>query len=226
MSLTQLYPIPAPAGPDLGTAYAWGGDGAVGLNIVTTLNGSLTDEHGLSDGLSNPEDRRILGVIRRPADVILIGARTARAEQYSSPAGARLALVTATGDLDGLAIEDWRNTIVIVPAAVEPSRVAADALVLHADQDGPLTAAAAIRALREEGTGAILCEGGGHLANGVVASGLVTDLFLSIAPEFVGSGTSWLGSGANGAARTGFRLKHLIHDEESGAIYTRWRPTA
>lgn len=231
MALTTLFPAETAdariTAETLASLYNWSGKDSVALNIVTTLNGSLTDTEGTSDGLSNPDDRKILGVIRSHADVIVVGASTARAEQYTSPTGSALALVTKTGDVSGMAISRWNETIVIAPSGVVISDDALAATVLRvgARSEGP-GAHEIISALRSAGFSQILCEGGGALAKAFGMSGLLTDVFLSYSAQLVGGGVSWLAESNRAENAISLALRHLIHDTTTDALYTRWAPRA
>lgn len=71
--LLEWYGPPVPAD----SAAAW-----VRFNFISSLDGSAT-LHGLSGGLASGADKRIFNLLRWPADVILIGAGTLRAEGYA-----------------------------------------------------------------------------------------------------------------------------------------------
>lgn len=66
---------------DLARAYAYPDGRCVRLNMVASADGGTWLE-GVSGGLSGGGDRRIFGVLRGQADVILAGAATVRAEGY------------------------------------------------------------------------------------------------------------------------------------------------
>ncbi len=53
-------------------------------NMVASLDGRISVD-GVSAGLGGPGDRMLFGVLRAQADVVLIGAGTARAERYRMP---------------------------------------------------------------------------------------------------------------------------------------------
>src|SRR5450830_771156 len=118
---TAREPIgPDPAEVSLGALYAHPGPGAgrtawVRANMVTTVDGAATGPDHLSGSINNAADHRVFEVLRAAADVVLIGAGTARAERYRSlgvpdalaagraargqPAGLELAVVSASGVL-------------------------------------------------------------------------------------------------------------------------------
>ena len=99
--LTQLLPHhrplpPAPGEPDLvalcsdrSAAPRAGLDAAdpsrpwVRVNMVTTVDGQVVGETGLSRAISSPADKRVFGVLRALADAVVVGAGTARAERYT-----------------------------------------------------------------------------------------------------------------------------------------------
>ncbi len=228
MTLNRLYPHDtaetALTDDELDAAYNWSQGHRVALNIVTTLNGSLTDSEGTSNGLSNPEDRRILGRIRSSADVIVVGATTARKEQYTSPEHASLAIVTASGDLSGLAVSNWESTILLAPDGVVPSREARGAtlITIPRKSDHLSMADGIVSRLHDHGFERILGEGGGKIAQSFGTSAALTDLFLSLSPRTIPSGTPWLNSAQTPGAQKTLDLGHMLRDTESGAIYTRW----
>src|SRR5215472_745909 len=64
--------------PDLGAPPArW-----LRANMVASLDGAATLD-GRSGGLSNEADQQVFALLRAHADVILVGAGTARAERYA-----------------------------------------------------------------------------------------------------------------------------------------------
>ena len=52
------------------------------LNMVQSLNGATTTADGLSEGLSSAADQQVFALLRSLADFILVGAGTARLEDY------------------------------------------------------------------------------------------------------------------------------------------------
>jgi riboflavin biosynthesis pyrimidine reductase len=61
-------------------------------------------------------------------------------------------------------------------------------VVVESGPGGRVDLPALLRSLREEGVGALLCEGGPTLHGSLQAAGLVDDLFLTIAPKLTGGG--------------------------------------
>jgi len=69
---------------DLEAAYAYPAERTwTRLNFVASLDGSTTDARGRAGGLSSKDDQRVFHLLRSMADVIVVGAGTARAEGYA-----------------------------------------------------------------------------------------------------------------------------------------------
>ena len=147
---------------------------------------------GLSGGLSAAGDKRVFGILRVLADVVLVGSGTAEAENYKPararpalaslrtgrPATATIAVVSGSLDLDLAsplftdAPPDAR-TIVITREAARPelraaAAKAADVIVAGEDK---VDLAAALTALADRGLCRVNCEGGPHLLAQVAAGG-------------------------------------------------------
>ena len=68
---------------DLVELYAYPGDGAwLRANFVTSIDGAAQGSDHRSASLSSRADKRVFGLLRTLADVIVVGASTARAEGY------------------------------------------------------------------------------------------------------------------------------------------------
>lgn len=234
-ALARLYAYPA------GTARparAW-----VRANMVSSLDGAAVVD-GLSAGLSSPGDRRVFWALRALADVIVVGAGTARNEGYHAtrmkepwaslglradrPAAPPLALVSQSLELDPAsplvadAPPDAR-TIIITCASSPAGRRAAlaeAADVIVAGQHS-VDLAAAFTALADRGLRHVLCEGGPRLLTDIVAGGLLNELCLTMSPLLAGVGPVRILAGALFPARR-LRLAHLL--EEDGVLFTRYEP--
>ena len=77
--------LPSPAASltcfGLAEAYAYPRERWLRANMVASADGAAYVD-GLSGGLSSAGDKRVFGILRVLADVILVGAGTARAEEY------------------------------------------------------------------------------------------------------------------------------------------------
>jgi riboflavin biosynthesis pyrimidine reductase len=177
------------------------------LNMICSVDGRATIE-GRSGPLGNRADRELFHGLRTLVDGVMIGARTLRTERYNriiadAPSRTRrlasglgeeplACVVSASLALDPriplLADSDARVAIV-TPSSESIPRPAARVYYVRAARDGQLDLRAALGALRDRfAVRVLLCEGGPHLASELVASGLVDELFLTIAPKLVAGG--------------------------------------
>jgi riboflavin biosynthesis pyrimidine reductase len=225
--------------PQLAQAYAYPAESWLRVNFVSSADGSVSVD-GLSGGLSSAGDKRVFGILRVLADVILVGSGTARSENYKPararptlaalregrPAAAPIALVTGSLNLDLAsplftdAAPDSR-TIVITSAASDPARRAETAkvadVIVAGEQDIDLTRARA--ALADRGLGRVLCEGGPHLFGDLAAAGQVDELCLSLSPTLAGPGAGRIIAGPSSPARR-MTLHQAIADD--GFLFLRY----
>lgn len=173
------------------------------MNFITSLDGAATRE-GRSGDLGDPADRRLFDLLRREADVILLGAGTARIEGYG---GMRLpdeavawrtdaglapqpafALVSRSLDLDPdspIFTDAPARPIVYTVASAPSSHRAALAEVADVVDAGDEEAdGMRIRQdLADRGLHRIHSEGGPHLFGSMLAVGAVDALHLTLAPS-------------------------------------------
>jgi riboflavin biosynthesis pyrimidine reductase len=223
----------------LAQAYAYPAKSWLRVNFVSSADGSASVD-GLSGGLSSAGDKRVFGILRVLADVILVGSGTARSENYKPararptlaalregrPAAAPIALVTGSLNLDLAsplfteAAPDSR-TIVITSAASDPARRAETAkvadVIVAGEQDIDLTRARA--ALADRGLGRVLCEGGPHLFGDLAAAGQVDELCLTLSPTLAGPGAGRIVAGPSSPARR-MTLHQALSDE--GFLFLRY----
>lgn len=213
---------------DLTAAYAVPARGVrqLRLNLVASADGAATAD-GLSEGLSSPADKEVFRTLRGLADVVLVGAGTARAEGYGpvrrTPSGRRppIAVVTAHPDLDPASAlfteAEWR-TLLVTTGSADTSRYDGVAEVVRAGADH-VDLGAALDALADRGLARVLCEGGPALLGQLGALDLVDELCLTVAPLLAGPGGPRITSGAPHPVR-GLRLAGLL--EEGGSLFCRY----
>ena len=221
--------------PPLATDQAW-----VRANFISTLDGAAAGDDGLSGSINTGADREVFGLLRALADVIMVGAGTARAEGYrratvrapwlglreGRPAHPTLAVVSRSGDVPpevSRVREDSGEVLLITcqragAEAIDRARrtLGEDHVIVEGDASVDL--AASIDALAGRGLPRILCEGGPHLMRDVTASGRLDELCLTIAPRLVAGEHPRIAVGATVTATLEPRL--LI--ESQGAILGRW----
>lgn len=212
-------------------------------NVIASLDGAATTD-GLSGGLGGPGDKRLFAVLRELADVIVVGAGTARAEAY---AGARptsdarnrrrrggqsevppIAVVTRAGTLEP---ELPVLSATEVPSLVLTSSVAAPgarrrlggcAEVIDCSSADPaeVDLHSALERLSERGLVRVLTEGGPGLLGSFVENDLLDELCLTTAPMIVGGAAARVAAGP-GDVLTRMRRAHVIADSD-GYLYLRY----
>lgn len=209
----------------LSALYRLPGDESVRVNLVASISGSAAGTDDTSETLTNRTDRKILGVIRRLSDVVLVGAASVRAEGYQLPRTAPLAIVTSTGELGGHRMQptDGRATpLVLCPASAagEARRTLGGVeVVVVPDRDGRMDAADILDTLRARGLRRIVCEGGPSLAGQLLQAGLVDEVCLTTSPVLGGVSLPMFGSAA--ISPRYLELRQLLVDEAS-SLYARW----
>lgn len=198
------------------------------INLVASVNGQAAGADGTSESLTNRVDRRILGILRRLADIVLVGAASVRTEGYFLPKSAPLAIVTRSGDLSGHRIPrdvPAGKVIVLCPSAsaatVRATLGIENAAIIELDTASgraSVNLAEATHSLRALGHEGIVCEGGPNLASQLLNAGLVDELCLSTSPQVSATDTRVL---PGLAANLPLRLEHLLSDSE-GYLFARW----
>lgn len=197
VNVREAYDVPRPRPAD----RPW-----VSLCMVSSLDGSIVlDEN--SRALSNPVDQQVLLTLRSLADVVLVGARTVRADGYGPPRadGPRFVVVSRTASFT---FEErfWES----------------DRAILLLPEDGPDVPVPCIRAGRGTpdlsvalaGLDAdlVASEGGATLNGLLTAADLVDELNLTWSPQIAGGDGSRLTRGAPEGSRP-MRLVHLLEDD-------------
>ena len=215
---------------ELAEAYAYPRERWLRANMVTSADGAGSLD-GLSGGLSAAGDKRVFGMLRVLADVVLVGSGTAEAENYKParprpalaslragrPATATIAVISGSLDLD-LATPLFTDappdarTIVITREAARPDLRAAAAKVADVIVAGRRTRSTwrrRSRALADRGLRRVNCEGGPHLLAQIAAAGLLDELTLTVSPD--------PGRARRGPHRRGRRLRRPPDDPGPGA---------
>jgi riboflavin biosynthesis pyrimidine reductase len=230
--LARLYGNGDAADPAAGNARRW-----VRANMVASADGAVTLD-GRSGGLSGPADRTVFTVLRSLADVVLVGAGTARTERYRPVRATQIwpalradraalppiAVVTASLDLTGceslLAVpEGSTRTIVITTRAAPAERKAAIADVARLVEAGTdrVDLGAVLGELASLGYRRVLVEGGPVLLGQLIHAGLLDELCLTTSPTLAaGSAGRIVTSAERGSTPTTARLslEHVLTDDD------------
>jgi riboflavin biosynthesis pyrimidine reductase len=203
----------------------------VSFNFVSSLDGAATLT-GRSGGLGNAADRRIMLLLRRTADVLLLGAGTVRAEGYSGDLigadgvqwresqgrSARPSLAVVSGslrldpDLPFFTAAQQRPLVITTNEANWVRRRAlekvADVVTCGQRQ---LDVDLLIQELHRRGHSRIHSEGGPHLFGTFQHAGRVDELCLSVSPVLAaGPGTRIAASCQENPHPQRLHLQHVL----------------
>jgi riboflavin biosynthesis pyrimidine reductase len=219
-ALAEIY-----AHPDGGASQTW-----VRANMITSIDGAISVQ-GRSGGLSGVADKLVFGLLRSLADVVLVGAETARAEHYglarvwpqlrSGRPVPPIAIVTKrlTLDLDSPLIQgnDGPRTIVLTTGDAATDRVelaskTADVIIAG---DHEVSATTIVGKLAELGHRKILIEGGPTLLAQLSAAGLLDELCATISPLVEGGGAArmMVSKSSDQPVPRNFELRVLLEDD-------------
>ena len=175
-----------PETDDLAALYAAPRTPWLRVNMVGTVDGAATGETGTSGSINNAVDKQVFDQLRAMADVIVVGAGTARAEGYHT-ADRPLVLVSRRGDVPEQLRDAPRGSVLMATCSTaEGVDRARD--VLGADQvlvlgshrvDLPLLK----EVLADRGWADQLCEGGPHLLRDLLAAGVADELCTTTVPR-------------------------------------------
>ena len=224
----------------LAMLYAYPRERWLRANFVSSADGAGFLD-GVSAGLSSEDDRRLFGLLRVLADVVLVGAGTARTEKYKParhrealahlragrPPTPPIAVVSRTLELDlesplFTGAPSHARTIVITsessPAPLRAAAARVADVIVAGTAAVDLTEAAEVLAGR--GLSRVLCEGGPHLLGQVAADGLLDELCLTVSPLVAGPGAHRITHGPPLAAALPMRLAHVL--EADGFLFCRY----
>lgn len=203
-------------------------------NFVSSLDGAVTLQ-GKSAGLSSAADRELFHLLRTLADVVLVGAGTARSENYGGARASEgrtpppIAVVSKSLDLDPAArlFTDTTVAPIVITCAASPrpardrlSDVAEVLVAGDADVDLP----AALDELAARGLPRVLCEGGPHLLGSVAAAGMLDELCLTLAPVVAGGTAGRIVAGYLPEVVEPMHLRHVLEDD--GHLFLRYSTTS
>ncbi|MEJ7708197.1 MAG: pyrimidine reductase family protein [Nocardioidaceae bacterium] len=208
-------------------------------NFVSTLDGAVQGTDSKAGSLSSPADKRILGVLRSLADVVVIGANTARVEDYQPvkstdrrttirrrlglSAGPAMAVVSRSLDIDwSLLVGGQGRTLVLTTqsASADKRRAisAANEVIIAGEDDVDFSRA--VDELADRGYERVLCEGGPTLMHDVIASGRLDELCLTLTTRLVSGRALRLTNGEVLDPPYALRLTQLI--EQDGELFARY----
>ena len=182
------------------------------VNMIASLDGAIALGER-SGGLGGPADQRVFHQLRDLADVIIVGAGTARAEGYGPPRrpGLRIGVVTRRANLDWTMPLFTSGAGFVITALDAPS-VPVDAVRAG---HGEVDLAGALDQLDHE---VALCEGGPTLNGDLLTADLIDEWCLTIAPLLAG-GTAGRAAMSSSEHSRPFHTAHLL--AEDGFLFLR-----
>lgn len=228
--LRELYRYPPTSG------RPW-----VRANFVSSIDGAATVD-GKSGGLGGDADRRVFRILRELADAVVVGAGTARTEDYGgvaldaearrrreerdAPHTPPVVVVSGRADLDPLSrlfAEAAVPTIVVAGANADKNRLgaleSAGADVVRTDA-AHVTTAVLLDTLAGRGLHRVLCEGGPRLFGRLCAEDGIDELCTTVSPVLVGGQAPRISTSPSPHLLPMTR-EHLLADAD-GTLLFRW----
>lgn len=240
--MTRLLPGPPAAvtADEIAEIYTPPAAAWVRANLAVTLDAAVEID-GRSGGIGGPADRALFLHLRAMADVVLVGAGTARSERYGAvvvdaadqarraargqSAEVPVAVVTAAARLDPSArlFQSGTRPLVLTCAAAPPQARSALAEVADVEICGQdrVDPGAAIAALARRGLRHVHCEGGPALLADLLAAGVLDELELTTAPLLAGGGRRSLTGGDRLSRPVAAHLASLLTDPR-GTLFARY----
>jgi riboflavin biosynthesis pyrimidine reductase len=189
------------------------------LCMVASLDGSTVVD-GRSRGLSNSCDTEVVLTLRDLADVIVVGAGTARAEGYGPPrkGGQRVGVVSNSGRVDerSALFASGAGFLIVPESAPETTVETVRAGTTLVD----LGLAIARLGVVAGEVAFVHAEGGPQLNGALATADLIDELNLTLSPRLAGGNGPRLTVGGSDVS-SAFELAHLVVDEES-FVFSRW----
>lgn len=207
---------------DLPALYAPPEGGWLRANMIATLDGGATGPDGRSGTINNDVDFAVFSTLRRGADVVVVGAGTARAEGYS-PVEVPLAVASLSGDVPEGLRDAAPGRVMLCTCADSPGLQGARRLLgdehVIVTGDETLDLSALRSALHERGHRSILTEGGPGLLTDMLAAGVVDELCLTWVPRMLGGEHPRIAGGPD----LDVALTPMLLLEHQGTLLGRWR---
>ena len=191
------------------------------VNMVSTVDGAASGEDGLTGSINNEPDQRVFALLRELADVVVIGAGTARAEGYP-PLAKPTVVVSRSGEVPETMRGADAGRVLMATVSVAPGLEEARDL-LGADNVMVLGShrvdlAAMKQQLVDRGYDDQLCEGGPHLLRDLLDQGVADEVACTYVPRIVSGLHRRITDGP--PVDVPLSLHSLV--EEDGTLLGRW----
>ncbi len=215
---------------ELASFYAEPPDG-VRANMIFSADGAAAFS-GRAGPLSCPTDQQLLKMLRSFADVVLVGAGTARAENYGpvQPDEGRttsppIAVISRTGELPARLFSNPDQPPILLTCGQSAARhrLTDDErrhVLVAGEKSVDMTRAVSL--LRANGMHRILCEGGPTLLDELVEADAVAEICVTLAPKLAASQPLGQRQPSLLSVPVAMRLEHaLVYDEYLFLKYRR-----
>jgi riboflavin biosynthesis pyrimidine reductase len=159
------------------------------VNMVSTVDGAANGSSGKSGSINNAADAAVFHALRAECDAVVVGAGTARTEEYGT-ADVPIVLVSHRGLVPEKLQGAEPGRVLLATSASSPGLAAArellgeDHVLLAGETEVDLAAMKA--QLVERGLRDLLSEGGPSLLRDLLASGAADELTLTWVPRVIG----------------------------------------
>ncbi|MBC9957681.1 dihydrofolate reductase family protein [Yimella sp. cx-51] len=206
----RLEPADLPAAYGLADDTGW----FVRLNFVATVDGSVVGADHRSGSINNDVDGLVFQMLRAWADVVVVGAGTARAEEYDAPITDERWTSLRAGRPPHPAMAVLSTHGELPPGMDTMAR--SDVFAL--DTSGPDGVQRAFHQLRRRGYERVLLEGGPTVTSLALAASVVDEICLTTSPQLVGGSAHRMVDGDD--LRLDAQLVGLI--ESDSTLLARW----
>jgi len=188
-------------------------------NFVCTVDGGAYDTSGVTASLGGDADHEVFQLLRRLADVVMVGAGTARIEKYRV-SKTPLALVSRRLDIPDHLVGPDLIVITTTDAPadrLETLRTAGVEIMAYGEIEVDWTSV--FDDFDARGWRRLLCEGGPTLHGDLVTRDLVDEVCLTVAPTLT-SGDAPRIAHSRRPVNHGMRLGHAV--PAGDVLLTRW----
>jgi riboflavin biosynthesis pyrimidine reductase len=206
---------------DIDRLYAAPSEPWLRVNMVSTLDGAATGDSGKAGSINNAADKVVYDALRAAADVIVVGAGTARIEGYG-PVDKPIVAVTRSGRVPPTLVGGPPGSVLVATCSASPnidevkSLVGEEHVLVVGEHNVDLVGLR--RELVDRGFARQLSEGGPRLLRDMLECGIVDELCVTVVPRIVGGAHVRIVAGAGVDADLDLRL--LL--EEDGTLLGRW----
>ncbi|QZY28756.1 dihydrofolate reductase family protein [Nocardioides coralli] len=210
-------------GPDaaLPEVYAASRSPWLRSNMVATVDGATTGSSGTSKTINSDADSEVFALLRELADVIIVGAGTARSENYA-PNPKPMVVVSRSASVPESLLEGEHGPVLLATVS------RADKLDHARELLGPdnvlvlgshrVDLAELRRLLEARGYQQLLAEGGPHLLRDLLDQGCVDEVDTTVVPQLIGGTHPRMLDGP--PVDVPLRLHTLV--EQDGTLLARW----